>query len=76
MKIRQCNVNDLKVLQDLSRETYTATFGQDNTEENLNAYLEEAYNTEQLTSELTNQDSRFKILLHLPRRTISRLSET
>lgn len=59
MKIRQCNVNDLEVLQDLSRETYTATFGQDNTEENLNAYLEKAYNTKQLTSELTNQDSRF-----------------
>lgn len=64
MIIEQCDIEDLDTLQKLSRETYTATFGKDNTEENLNAYLDQAYNTKQLTSELKNPNSTFYFIYH------------
>ncbi|VDG19427.1 protease synthase and sporulation negative regulatory protein pai 1 [Lactobacillus plantarum subsp. plantarum ST-III] [Lactiplantibacillus mudanjiangensis] len=50
---------DATALQQISIETYQATFAADNTEANMQAYLEDAYNLPKLTAELQNPDSRF-----------------
>ncbi|WP_334351780.1 GNAT family N-acetyltransferase [Companilactobacillus sp. HBUAS56257] len=59
MKIRKCNLDDLTDLQKLSSETFQATFGKDNTKENMQEYLEEAYNSQVLTRELSDSHSAF-----------------
>lgn len=61
-EIKACSVNDLETLQKLSIETYTDTFAQYNTASDLQDYLNEAYNTKQLTSELTNKNTHFYFL--------------
>lgn len=59
MTMHKCTIEDLVLLQKISTETFTDTFGADNTAEDLAAYLERAYNLEQLKQELTNPDSSF-----------------
>ena len=59
MPIQAVTLNQLPDLQSISRETFTATFGAENAAEDLANYLEEAYNTDRLTSELENPDSFF-----------------
>jgi ribosomal protein S18 acetylase RimI-like enzyme len=43
-----------EVLQALARSTFIETFAANNSPENLNAYLEKAYNHEQLSAELSD----------------------
>ena len=64
LKIRRCDLNDLIDLQKISRETFQATFGKDNTEENMQEYLDEAYNSQALTQELRNPHSAFYFVYH------------
>lgn len=59
IEVKKCTVEDLQILQKVSVETFRDTFQDQNTEEDLYNYLEKAYNTEQLTSELLNQQSEF-----------------
>lgn len=59
IKIKTCTEKDLDTLRQISIETYTDTFGAQNTPENLDAYLTEAYASEKLKRELANPDSRF-----------------
>ncbi|WP_119326457.1 N-acetyltransferase [Companilactobacillus musae] len=61
-KIRRCTTEDLEVLQKLSRETFTDTFGDYNTIENLNAYLDKAYDLATLSQEMNNVNSEFYFL--------------
>ncbi|MFC6175912.1 GNAT family N-acetyltransferase [Companilactobacillus huachuanensis] len=60
--IRRCTEDDLKTLQRLSVETYTDTFKPYNTEENMKAYIEGAYNLNTLRQELTDKNSEFYFL--------------
>ena len=62
MELKKCTVEDLKQLQKISIELFTDTFKDQNTEENLKNYLEEAYNSTQLKQELTNKNSTFFFL--------------
>ncbi|WP_462412834.1 GNAT family N-acetyltransferase [Neobacillus sp. Marseille-QA0830] len=57
--IKQCTIEDSRILQDISYETFVETFKEQNSPENLNAYLERAYKLEQLEKELANPSSRF-----------------
>lgn len=57
--IRPCTLTDLPTLQTISRETFTATFGAQNDPADLATYLETAYNSTQLTTELTDPNSHF-----------------
>ena len=57
--IRKCNVKDLDSLCKISIETFYQTFADSNTEENMTAYLDSAYNKEKLYEELCNPDSSF-----------------
>jgi len=52
-------LEDLRELQKISVETFTETFKDQNSLEHLNAYLERAYNLDQLEQELANRSSQF-----------------
>lgn len=57
--IRTCTLNDLRALQEISIETFTDTFEEHNAPEHLQAYLQKAYNLDQLKKELANPLSHF-----------------
>ena len=59
MTIKKCTIEDLRELQKISVETFTETFKDQNSPEHLNAYLERAYNLDQLEQELANRSSQF-----------------
>ncbi|MGC6770270.1 GNAT family N-acetyltransferase [Enterococcus sp. LJL51] len=58
-QLRKCTSEDLELLQKISIETYSDTFGAYNTGENMAVYLKEAYNREKLAKELVNPLSQF-----------------
>ena len=57
--IKKCTLQDLESLRKISIETFYQTFADSNTEENMSAYLENAYNSEKLCKELCNPNSSF-----------------
>jgi len=59
INIKQCTHQDLEELQEISCETFYETFREQNSKENLNAYLEKAFTLEQLKKELSNTSSYF-----------------
>lgn len=58
-KIRECTIDDLYILKEISYNTYDDTFKPFNTPENMSAYLESAYNIEKLKIELQDKNSKF-----------------
>ena len=59
IKIKKCNREDLEILQEISIETFNDTFENQNTPENMKAYLEAAFNSKRLEKELSNRSSQF-----------------
>jgi ribosomal protein S18 acetylase RimI-like enzyme len=59
IKITKCSSKDSYELQQIGYETFNETFKHQNTLENMNAYLESAFNLNQLEEELLNQSSQF-----------------
>ncbi|WP_207696706.1 hypothetical protein DOK67_0001989 [Enterococcus sp. DIV0212c] len=59
IEIQKITVEDLATLKALSIKTFTDTFVQENTPEDLKNYLAQAYTDEKLTSELQNKHSEF-----------------
>jgi len=64
VEIRKCTLDNLKTLQDISRETFTDTFGEYNTPNDLKNYLDDAYNDMVLTKELSDINSWFYFLYY------------
>jgi len=62
IKIKKCNGEDLEILQEISIETFNDTFKDQNSPENMKAYLERAFNAKQLEKELTTISSQFFIV--------------
>ena len=62
IEIKACTIEDLKELQNISRQTFKETFDDTNTQEDMKEYLDEAYNDDILSMELNNPDSRFYFL--------------
>lgn len=62
INLRRCTVDDLPELQKISYETFDETFRDHNTRENMEAYLDNAYTSEKLESELNTKGSRFYFL--------------
>lgn len=62
INIKKCKYEDLFLLQKIGCETYKETFQHQNTPENMEAYLEQAFNSEQLEKDLTNASSSFFFL--------------
>ncbi|KRE45915.1 GNAT family N-acetyltransferase [Paenibacillus sp. Soil724D2] len=59
IKIKKCTFEDLALLQEISVETFKETFKNQNSPENMKAYLEKAFNLKQLEKELSNISSEF-----------------
>ncbi|MEC0184645.1 GNAT family N-acetyltransferase [Paenibacillus peoriae] len=57
VKIIKCGREDLQILQEISIETFNDTFKDQNSPENMKAYLERAFNAKQLEEELSNVSS-------------------
>ena len=59
INIKKCTFEDLRILQEISYETFNETFKDQNSPENMKAYLERAFNLKQLEKELSNISSEF-----------------
>ncbi|WP_433943775.1 GNAT family N-acetyltransferase [Paenibacillus sp. SN-8-1] len=59
INIKKCTLEDAHKLQEISYETFNETFKHQNSPENMNAYLQRAFNLEQLEKELSNMSSQF-----------------
>jgi diamine N-acetyltransferase len=57
--IKKCTLEDLHTLQEIGYETFNETFKHQNSPENMNAYLDRAFNLEQLEKELSTISSQF-----------------
>ncbi|PUA36573.1 GNAT family N-acetyltransferase [Paenibacillus elgii] len=57
--IKKCTLEDVRKLQEISYETFDETFKDQNSPENMNAYLERAFNLNQLEKELSDISSQF-----------------
>lgn len=57
--IRKANVEDLPELCAISKITFVDTYGEQNTPENLQKYLDEHFNEEQLKQELLTPNTHF-----------------
>ncbi len=57
--IRPVELYELIDLQEISRQTFYETFAAQNTEENMNKYLEENLSAEKMSAELHDKNSRF-----------------
>ncbi len=59
LEIKKATIKDLEALQLIGRQTFSETFAEVNSEENMIKYLEESFADEKLTAELNNADSHF-----------------
>lgn len=59
IQIRKAENRDLISLQKIGKLTFSETFSSDNLEENLRSYLENAFSTEKVKSELSDKNSQF-----------------
>ncbi len=59
IEIQKAKLNDLEILQKISIQTFTETFAAVNTPDNIANYINDSFNTEQLTTELSNRNSMF-----------------
>ncbi|MET1249146.1 GNAT family N-acetyltransferase [Sporolactobacillus sp. STCC-11] len=59
IRIKKCCREELQLLQELSSETFHQTFRDQNSPENMTAYLDRAFNTKQLKKEWSNPYSEF-----------------
>lgn len=57
--LRKTTDTDLTNLQNIGKLTFSETFSSDNSEENLKAYLETAFSSEKVKSELSDENSEF-----------------
>ncbi len=57
--IRKVTADDIIRLQEISRKTFASTFASQNTEGDIQKYLEENLSLEKLTAEFSNPDSEF-----------------
>jgi len=59
INIKRCSFLDSQILQEVGYQTFNETFKDSNSVENMNVYLEKAFNIEQVEIELTNTSSQF-----------------
>lgn len=57
--IHPLNLKNLQELIDISKKTFTETFAKDNSDEDLQKYLNDSLSLEKITSELNNKNSFF-----------------
>lgn len=57
--IRFASIADLDTIVKMSRETFSDTFAKDNTKENMDAYLDKAFDKQVIEKELRDDDCRY-----------------
>lgn len=57
--IKKCTIENLRMLHKISYVTFNETFKHHNSPENMDAFLERAFNLNQLEKELSNRSSQF-----------------
>ncbi len=57
--VRQLQISDLEKLQKISIQTFSETFSDENSEEDMQKYFEKKLNLDQLKTELENPNSEF-----------------
>ena len=62
LELMECTLSYIDTLHAISIETFSNTFKEQNSEENLTNYLEKAYNKNKLANELSNPNSSFFFL--------------
>lgn len=62
IELRRCTVEDAPALRRLAIITYYETFAPKNTAENMDAFLQSAYNIQKLRSELADPNSEYSFL--------------
>lgn len=62
--IRKCTLEDLGLLQDISVGTFHETFKDQNSPESMKAYLDRAFNLNQLEKEMRNSSSEFYFIYY------------
>ncbi|MFC4386457.1 GNAT family N-acetyltransferase [Gracilibacillus marinus] len=60
--IRKCTLEDLQIIQEIGTQTYNETYSHLHTPEDMNEYLDSAFNLHQLKKELSNPSSTFLFL--------------
>ena len=63
IQLRLVTGNDVALLQNISVQTFSETFAALNTQQNMAAYLNEAFSIEKLTTELADPESSFYFAL-------------
>lgn len=58
-QLRQLVAIDLVALRDIAEETFLDTFATQNEAENINDYVETAFNSDRIAAELDNKESEF-----------------
>ena len=59
IEIKKVTINDIDILQKISRQTFSETFSSKNTEEDMNIYLDEGLSNDRLTMELNDNNAEF-----------------
>lgn len=62
LSLKKCSLKDIEILRDISIKTYYATFAEFNVKENMNAYLDAAFNFDKLFKEAQDKNSAFYFL--------------
>ncbi|PFA62880.1 GNAT family N-acetyltransferase [Bacillus sp. AFS015802] len=60
--LKKCTLEDAPALQEISYDTFNETFKEQNSPENMKAYLDKAFNLEQVETELTHRSSHFYLV--------------
>ena len=62
--LRKCVAKDFNTLREFAIKTFYETFAHLNTKEDMDAYLENAFNIDNFTNEFNDVDSEFYLLYH------------
>jgi diamine N-acetyltransferase len=57
--LKKCTLEDARTLQEISYDTFNETFKHQNTPENMESYLDKAFNLKQVEKELYTHSSHF-----------------
>jgi diamine N-acetyltransferase len=61
IEIYKANISDLEIIRKISIDTFSNTFAEENSAENMANYVNENFNPEIMTSEINNPNSAFYI---------------
>lgn len=59
IEIKKASISDLEIIQEISKQTFIETFAAVNSPENMENYIRENFNPEQISSEINNPESSF-----------------